>query len=131
MKTQVNEITTEEIVERLNSYALGNHSEEDYLTRIYMEDGHHYEDNYDRIIYILREEAKRRGLKSKPAAELIPGEIIKTAWLGDMVVENSHSDEFGWDTLFRGGNALIYRRKNNIRHPFYFMVSKSSLAATM
>lgn len=130
MKTQINEISTEEIVERLNSCALGYHSEEDYLTRIYMEDGHHYEDNYDRIICILKEEAKRRGLKSKPATELIPGEIIKTAWLGNMIVENAHSDKFGWDMLFRG-DVLIYRRRSNIRHPFYFMVPKPIVPAVM
>lgn len=123
MKTTVTDISTTEIVERLNSYALANRDADDYLTRLYMEDGHHYEDDYDRIINILEKEAKRRGLISKSATELVTGEIIKTAWSGEMIVEEPRSEFFGSDILLRG-DVLLYRRRDRLRHPFYFTASE-------
>ncbi|MCM1230759.1 MAG: hypothetical protein NC489_11550 [Ruminococcus flavefaciens] len=123
MKTTITDISSTEIVERLNSWTLENRSSDDYLTRLYMEDGQHYEDEYPKIIHLLKEEANRRGLTSKPASALIPGDIIKTAWWGNMVVMEAHTGgpDGGYACVLGDVNYTFPYEKNFRMKEFYFL----------
>lgn len=105
MRTLINEISDQEIRERLNQQNLGYghtvipgfaHGDEPLpgLDRLYMEDGHHYEDEPRRILYLLKKEAERRGLRHAAIGELAVGTVIPMEWDAEMRLTEIHKDPY-------------------------------------
>jgi hypothetical protein len=124
MKTTIDELSSQEIRERLNSWNLNDHRPmDDYMERLYMEDGHHYEGSYPSIISLLRKEAEKRGIACIAASELSVGATFDTVD-GTAEVTEIHPDPNGWGEMHTPDYVFSFPFKRTFRPVQIYLAGK-------